>query len=959
MSDTRWKRKLIMMPRALGDVPITGRSSTRGPRGHPERRRGTCGSARDTMPTTMMATSADRDEQHEVEAPDPAFVEPAHALRVDEHRTEPQAGEERRRHALAGPCRGTRPSWRACRPRRSAARRPRTASSIATSSLVPSTTNSSYCTPHSTRCLAPGARPSGCTWWTSSAPIVERALRDRVEVADDDVGLEPDLEERVGAAVDADEHRLVLTDVRAQRAEVVLGSRGRARRRARAGPWICVVQRRQLERLERELRFRCRCTRACSPRTARARCRSPARASSIAASISSASRSVAGRRAARRRARPRRRRRAPTSPSATRSSTSVAESSTSGIPASTTRIGPPFGYRPADRRRRVHDRDHARSMSPSAATRSRSPWSMTAISPGCEPLHEVLRAAVDPRRTPITLGVGRGRRACGASRLIGSAPGSMICPRRPSGRCQQLLGVAAGVVGLVRRRPASATARAPARRRRRRRPAHRPVRRARSPSRRTTWASAQAATWARWVTHSTWWRRPRSARSRPTAVPASPPIPASTSSNTSVGGASEQHQAQRQHRPRRARRPTRPGPAAGRLARVRGEQERDGIGAVLARLARLDRDVDRGVRAWPAPAGAAVTASAEGAGAGHAGPAGQTSAAATRPRARRRGAPARLRLRGRVLVVALELGEPRPRLVPRTRARRRASRRTCAAARGAAGGARGPPRAAPGSSTTRVGRDAQLARELGELGLEHRRAARRARRTGVAARASGPAAAPSASTPASSTACVRGRERLAVRGGVGEQRLLGFERVVLARIVDLRGVDLVDLEPQQVELRGRGRARRRRARRARRRSSRVGAGGAQRRPARRARRRAGEPVERGALHGRREQALVRVLAVQVDELAPDVRELARRSRAGRRRRRAPRPSARHDPREHVLLAVGGPRSGPRRAPRPRRRARATASARPPSSSSSASTSSVLPAPVSPVIAVRPGAEQAA
>ena len=39
-----------------------------------------------------------------------------------------------------------------------------------------------------------------------------------------------------------------------------------------------------------------------------------------------------------------------------------------------------------------------------------------------------------------------------------------------------------------------------------------------------------------------------------------------------------------------------------------------------------------------------------------------------------------------------------------------------------------------------------------------------------------------------------------MRDRVGEQRLLGFERDVLGRVVDAGGVDLVDLEAQQVDL---------------------------------------------------------------------------------------------------------------------------------------------------------------
>ena len=45
---------------------------------------------------------------------------------------------------------------------------------------------------------------------------------DRVHVADDEVGLVPRLDERVGAAVDADEDRLVLADVVAQGLQVLL-----------------------------------------------------------------------------------------------------------------------------------------------------------------------------------------------------------------------------------------------------------------------------------------------------------------------------------------------------------------------------------------------------------------------------------------------------------------------------------------------------------------------------------------------------------------------------------------------------------------------------------------------------------------------------------------------------------------------------------------------------------------
>src|SRR5699024_7531673 len=50
----------------------------------------------------------------------------------------------------------------------------------------------------------------------------------------------------------------------------------------------------------------------------------------------------------------------------------------------------------------------------------------------------------------------------------------------------------------------------------------------------TRCVSANAATWARWVTAMTWWVRARIASRRPMLSAARPPTPASTSSNTSV-----------------------------------------------------------------------------------------------------------------------------------------------------------------------------------------------------------------------------------------------------------------------------------------------------------------------------------------------------------------------------------------------------------------------------------------
>ncbi len=56
----------------------------------------------------------------------------------------------------------------------------------------------------------------------SSAPALERLVRDGVHVADDHVRLVAGLEESVGAAVDADEHGLEVADVRLDDVQVAL-----------------------------------------------------------------------------------------------------------------------------------------------------------------------------------------------------------------------------------------------------------------------------------------------------------------------------------------------------------------------------------------------------------------------------------------------------------------------------------------------------------------------------------------------------------------------------------------------------------------------------------------------------------------------------------------------------------------------------------------------------------------
>jgi hypothetical protein len=53
----------------------------------------------------------------------------------------------------------------------------------------------------------------------------KRPVRDRIHIAHDDVGLVPGLEQRVGAAVDGDQHRLEVPDIRPHDPKVSLVTR--------------------------------------------------------------------------------------------------------------------------------------------------------------------------------------------------------------------------------------------------------------------------------------------------------------------------------------------------------------------------------------------------------------------------------------------------------------------------------------------------------------------------------------------------------------------------------------------------------------------------------------------------------------------------------------------------------------------------------------------------------------
>ena len=156
-----------------------------------------------------------------LQAGDPGPVEPAHALGVDELAADPQPGEEGAGHAGAAlveelderdvGAHGDDERGRPCR-RPAASRRPR------------------WCPwrgrpPARPRAPAP-ARARGAAVAVGVhddlGAAAQRVVGHRVHVADDEVGLVPGLDERVGAAVDADEDRLVLADVVAQGLQVLL-----------------------------------------------------------------------------------------------------------------------------------------------------------------------------------------------------------------------------------------------------------------------------------------------------------------------------------------------------------------------------------------------------------------------------------------------------------------------------------------------------------------------------------------------------------------------------------------------------------------------------------------------------------------------------------------------------------------------------------------------------------------
>ena len=177
-----------------------------------------------------------------------------------------------------------------------------------------------------------------------------------------------------------------------------------------------------------------------------------------------------------------------------------------------------------------------------------------------------------------------------------------------------------------------------------------------------------------------------------------------------------------------------------------------------------------------------------------------------RPRRRRRrarGAARRASSVGGALLVALELVEAGRGLGAVRHHVGERVRRTCGRARGADGGG-----ARTSSSRCGIVGDRSTPRRSSCSTSASSACAARRRRARASANGAGRRArrraAPMASSAGPSSAAYARVERLAVRGRVGEQVLLGFERDVLVGIVERGGVDLVDLEAQQVDLAGPG-----------------------------------------------------------------------------------------------------------------------------------------------------------
>ena len=400
----------------------------------------------------------------------------------------------------------------------------------------------------------------------------------------------------------------------------------------------------------------------------------------------------------------------------------------------------------------------------------------------------------------------------------------------------------------------------------------------------TTWVSANAATWGRWVTTSTWRSAARAARARPTARAARPPMPASTSSKTSVRhvgrappGCAEQHEAQGEHGAGQLAAGGDLGQRQQRRARVGGESRNvtssPGSSSPTS-------TVDAGRRAWPARRRCACTASA-------------SRGAAARGPARR---------------------SPPPRATASSASQRSASSAAAASGRGRAGPA--GPRASSAKAMTSASVSPYLRRRSCSSWRRSRTAASRSGSSSIASpvarrsaatsvelggqrraggRPGGEGSAPghrghgagdrSRSAPPSSSRRRSPRPRPRGGRGVGEEVLLGLEASSSSGSSSPAASSSATWNRSRSISRARARSSPPRAA-----SASSSCGHVARASSNGRRSTAGERIERRPLRRRRQQRLVGVLAVEVDEPGARARPAPRPGPGGRRRRPATRPS---------------------------------------------------------------------
>ncbi len=214
MSETRWNRKLIIVRTSRAPATTCRRTSGGTRRGT----RATSATRRPSRPSRRPRRSTSSSMSRGRTRPWYSRLTPLASTSIGPSRSRVRNVDAIPRRPLS-----RNSTIVACVPTATISSAPASnARSSAASSLVPSATNRVYSTPASaSRCDA-GRAAVGVHVVDELGAAVEGDGRERVEVADDDVGPAADVDQRVGATVDRDQHRSVFADVSPQRAQVVL-----------------------------------------------------------------------------------------------------------------------------------------------------------------------------------------------------------------------------------------------------------------------------------------------------------------------------------------------------------------------------------------------------------------------------------------------------------------------------------------------------------------------------------------------------------------------------------------------------------------------------------------------------------------------------------------------------------------------------------------------------------------